>query len=44
MPIDPVDIFLEKMGYGEQLDSDTIEITAEDFGEEPRIIVLNYED
>ncbi|NLZ54107.1 MAG: MBL fold metallo-hydrolase [Thermoanaerobacteraceae bacterium] len=44
MPIDPVDIFLEKMGHGEQLDSHTIEITTEDIGDEPRIIVLNYED
>ena len=43
MPIDPVDVFLEKMGYGEQLDSDTIEITAEDIGNERRIIVLDYE-
>ena len=44
MPIDPVDNFLEKMGHGEQLDSNTIEITTEDLGEEQRIIVLNYED
>ena len=44
MPIDPVDIFLEKMGQGEYLDSDTIEITTEDLGEEHRIIVLNYEE
>jgi len=43
MPIDPVDVFLEKMGYGDQIDSDTIEITAEDIGDEPRIIVLNYQ-
>lgn len=43
MPIDPVDNFLEKMGEGECLDSNTIEITPEDFGEKPRIVVLNYE-
>jgi len=43
MPIDPVDIFLEKIGQGESLDSNTIEITKETLGEGQRIIVLNYE-
>jgi L-ascorbate metabolism protein UlaG (beta-lactamase superfamily) len=43
MPIDPVDKFLEKVGGGEQMDSTTIEITPENVGEKPRVIVLNYE-
>jgi L-ascorbate metabolism protein UlaG (beta-lactamase superfamily) len=43
MPIDPVDKFLEKVGGGEQMDSTTIEITPENLGEKPRVIILNYE-
>ncbi len=43
MPIDPVDVFLEKMGEGEYLDSDTIEITPETLGAQHRIIVMKYE-
>lgn len=43
MPIDPVDNFLEKMGEGKHLDSDTLELTPEDFGEKQRIVVFDYE-
>ncbi|HHY42721.1 MAG TPA: MBL fold metallo-hydrolase [Thermoanaerobacterales bacterium] len=44
MPIDPVEKFLEKMGHGEHLGSNTVEITADDLGDQQRIIVLDYED
>jgi len=44
MPIDPVEKFLEKMGHGEHLGSNIVEITADDLGDQQRIIVLDYED
>jgi len=44
MPIDPVEKFLEKVGGGEFLESNTLEITAEDLKQEGRrIVVLKYE-
>ena len=43
MPIDPVDEFLEKMGEGERLDSNFIEITPETLDKQQQIVVLNYE-
>lgn len=44
MPIDPVDKFLDKVGGGEFLDSNTLEVTADDLkGEVKRVVVLKYE-
>ncbi|ADL08894.1 MBL fold metallo-hydrolase [Thermosediminibacter oceani] len=44
MPIDPVDKFLEKVGGGEYLEANTLELTAEDLNAvERRILVLKYE-
>jgi L-ascorbate metabolism protein UlaG (beta-lactamase superfamily) len=43
LPIDPVDKFLEQMGEGEHVDSNTLEITREILGDTNRIIVLEYE-
>jgi len=43
LPIDPVDNFLEKMGMGERVDSNTIEVTTDNLGDTMRVLVLNYE-
>lgn len=44
MPIDPVDKFIELMGKGELLDTNTIEITSETLDDkELKVIALQYE-
>ena len=43
LPIDPVDNFIEKIGMGEHVDSNTIEVSQDNLGENMRVLVLNYQ-
>jgi L-ascorbate metabolism protein UlaG (beta-lactamase superfamily) len=42
-PIDTVEVFLQKMGGGEKLSSQVLEITRDDLTDRKRICVLRYE-
>jgi len=44
IPIAPVDMFLERIGQGQYLESTHIEITPDTLGDELEVIVLDYED
>lgn len=41
-PIQPVDDFLKLMDRVERLNDNTVEISAGDLGDEPKVVVLNY--
>lgn len=43
-PIEPVESFLEKIGGGEKLSSQTIDINKDDLKDKQKVYVLRYED